>query len=428
LKVDIKDINSCEKVLTIDVPEEQVSQEFSHFYASVAKQAKIPGFRPGHAPSQVVALHFRDEARKEVWKHLVAESLREAIRQEELAVIGYPQIENIQFDETHLKYKAHLEMRPKIKIDKYIGLTIKRHPISIQDSEVDESLSRLREAHGKFQAVENRTAQLSDFLICDYRLEVNGQEKEKREGEWIEIREKDYLEGFSKQLIGAKAGETRLVVVTFPSEYRLEELRGKEGRFSVKVREIKEKKLPELNDEFAKTVGDYETLDGFKKVIRQDLEQHKKMEAEREVERALLDELIKKSKFDVPAPMVERRLSAMADEAVQNLVYRGMKEEEAKKQKETLKKNLAQDAEKQVRISFVLDEIAGRERIEAGASDVAARYQMLSERFRRPLEEIKTYYEASEERKDLLAHQIVTEKTIQWIKDKAQIEGEGGRR
>jgi len=428
LKIDIKDINSCQKVLTIDVSSEQVAEEFSHFYASVAKRAKIPGFRPGHAPAHVVALHFRDEARQEVWKQLVSQSLREAIHQEELPVIGYPQIESIQFDEDHLKYKAHVEMKPKIKIDKYVGLVVKRNPVAVEDSEIDESLSRLRQAHGKFQVVEGREARLGDFLICDYRLEVGGKETEKREGEWIEIRDKDYLEGFSQQLIGAKAGEERTVNVTFPGGYRAKELEGKEGRFFVAVREIKEKELPALDDEFAKAASEHGTLDELKKAIRQDLEHHKKMESEREAERALLDELIKKSKFDVPAPMVERRLNAMVEDAIQTLIHRGIKEEEAQKQKESFKKNFAQDAEKQVRLSFILDEIAKREGIKAGESDLFARYQSLSERARRPLEEVKAYYEASEERKELVLEQIVTEKTIQWIKDKAVIEEQGGRR
>jgi trigger factor len=428
LKIDIKDVNSCQKVLTIDVPSERVVEGFSHFYTSVAKQAKIPGFRPGHAPAQVVALHYREEARQEVWKQLVSQSLKEAIQQEELPVIGYPQIENVQFDETHLKYKAHLEMRPKVKIDKYTGISVKRNPVSVSETEIENSLSRLRQAHGKFQAVESRGAQMGDFLICDYRLKVDGKEVEKRDAEWIEIRDKDYLDGFSKQLVGTKAGEERTVNVIFPAGYRAKDLEGKEGRFFVTVKEIKEKQLPVLDDEFAKAASEHETLEELKKTIHRDLEQQKKMESERETERVLLEELIKKAKFDIPAPMVERRLNAMVEDAVQTLIHRGMKEEEAHTQKEAFKKNFAQDAEKQVRLSFILDEIAKREGITAHEADLFARYQMLSERARRSVEEVKAYYESSEERKELALEQIVTEKTIQWIKDKARIEEQGGRR
>ncbi|MBI4372709.1 MAG: trigger factor [Candidatus Omnitrophica bacterium] len=425
LKINVKDVNSCEKMLTIDVPSEVVAEEFSAFYEAAGKQAKIPGFRPGHAPKHVVALHYKEEARQEVWKQLVSKSFRDAVRQEEIPVIGYPRIENIEFDETKLKFKAHVEMRPKIKIEKYAGLSVKRDPVQVNESEIEETLKRIQEAHAKFQAVEGREAQLGDFLICDYRLNADGQELEKREGEWIEIREKDYLEGFSKQLIGIEVGQTRAVTVTFPSDYNRPELAKKQGLFTVTIHEIKEKKLPELDDELAKEAGK-ETLAELKSAIQSDLENHKRSEAERKVENALLEELIKKSKFEVPSGMVERRLDALVEEGIQSLIYRGVKKEDALKQKDEIRKTLTQEAERQVRLSFILDEIATREHIEAREEDLNQKYQAISARVKRPLEEVKSFYAAEEERRESLLHQIVTERTIQWIKDKAVIQEQGG--
>jgi len=430
LKINVKDVNSCEKILTIDVPSELVAEEFSHFYESVAKQAKIPGFRPGHAPKHVLALHFRDEARQEVWKQLVSRTFRDAVKQEEIPVIGYPRIENVEFDETRLKFKAHVEMRPKIKIDKYIGLSAKREPVQVNESEIEEALKRIQESHAKFQAVAGRDAKLGDFVVCDYRLQVDQKEVEKRDGEWIELREKDYLEGFSKQLVNAKPGEVREVKITFPLEYGKKEFAGKEGVFSLTIREIKEKKLPALDDELAKGAGDYETLADLKKAIEQDFENHRKHEVEKKVESALLDELLKKSKFEIPSGMVERRLSALVEESIQNLIHRGMKEEDAAREKETFQKNLLPEAQKQIRLSFILDEIATREHIKATEEDLNLKYQVIAERVRRSAEEVKSYYIQEEERKESLLQQIVTEKTIQWIKDKATIEEQkiGGRR
>jgi len=430
LKINVKEVNSCEKILTIDVPSELVAEEFSHFYESVGKQAKIPGFRPGHAPKHVVALHFRDEARQEVLKQLVSRTFHDAVKQEEIPVIGYPRIENVEFDETRLKFKAHVEMRPKIKIDKYVGLSAKREPVQVNPSEIEEALRRIQESHAKFQAVEGRDAKIGDFIICDYRLQVDQREVEKRDGEWIELREKDYLEGFSKQLMGVKTGEVREVKVTFPLEYGKKEFAGKQGVFSLTVREIKEKKLPDLDDELAKGAGDYETLADLKKAIEQDFENHKKNEVEKKLENALLDELLKKSKFEIPSGMVERRLNALVEESVQNLISRGAKEEEAAREKETFRKNLLPEAQKQIRLSFILDEIATRERIEATDEDLNLKYQAIAERVRRSVEEVKSYYAKEEERKESLLQQIITEKTIQRIKDKAIIEEQkiGGRR
>ncbi|MBI4358790.1 MAG: trigger factor [Candidatus Omnitrophica bacterium] len=425
LKVDVKDVSSCEKVLTIDVPSEMVTEEFSAFYESVGKRAKIPGFRPGHAPKHVVALHFRDEARQEVWKQLVSRTFRSAVDQEELPIIGYPQIEQVEFDETRLKFKAHVEMKPKVKIDKYAGLSVKREAVQVDEPEVEGALKQLQESHAKFQVVEGREARLGDFLICSYRLRVEDKDVEKRDGEWIEIREQDYLEGFSKQLLGVKIGEMREARVTFPSNYVKKELAGKQGLFFVTVQEIKEKMLPPLNDEFAKEASESETLEELRKKVRDDLEHHRKMETERKLEHLLLEELIKKSKFELPARLVERRLEALVRQSIQSLVYRGVKEEEALREKENLKKNLLPEAQREVRISFILDEIATREHIQASDEELNRKYREVADRLRRPIEEVKTYYQESEDRKESLREQMVTEKTIQWVKDKAII-AEGG--
>ncbi|MBI1978209.1 MAG: trigger factor [Candidatus Omnitrophica bacterium] len=421
LKVNVKDVNSCEKVLTIDVPSEVVTEEFNSFYNSVAKQAKIPGFRPGHAPRQVVALHFKDEARREVWKELVARSLQDALKQEALDVIGYPRVESMEFDERRLKYKAHVEMRPKVKIDKYAGLSLKRERVRVTETEVNDALKRIQESHAKFQAVEGREARLGDFLIADYVLQADGKEVEKRDGEWVEIRDKDYLEGFSKQLLGAKPGENRTVTVTFPSDYVRKELAGTPGEFKVMIHELKEKILPSLDDELAKAAGEYESVADLKRTIEKDFENHKKVETERKLEQNLLDELIKRSKFEVPAGVIERRLNALVEDQIQSLLYRGAKAEDAAKHRDEIRKSLEQEAERQVRVSFLLDEISTREHVEAKEEDWNAKYESLAGRLRRPVEEVKSYYSQDRDRKDSLAQQIIFEKTIQWLKDKAVI-------
>ena len=421
LKVSVKNINSCEKILTIDVPEEVVSNEFACFYDAMAGVAKIPGFRPGHAPRQVVALHYREEARRRVLEQLLRQSFREAVIQEKIALVGEPKVDEIQFDECHLKFNAHVETRPKIKIDNYVGLPLTRRPIEVRESEVEEMLKRLQEVRAKFVAVEDRPCAVGDFLICDYALTVDGKELEKREGEWIELREHDFLEGFSKQLIGATFGETRQVVIAFPPDHRREECKGKSGVFSVTVKEIKEKRLAAIDDEFAKEVGDYNTLQELKHSIRKDLEAEKNKEQEVHLEHDLLDLLIKKSRFDVPTPMVERRVASLVENEIRTLFARGRKPEELKSEQESLRQKLAPDAHREVRIAFILDEIASREGIEVTETDLATKYEEAARSFRRPVEQIKAYYREHDDRRVQLLHQVKQEKTIQWLKDRANI-------
>ncbi len=422
LKVNIKDVSACEKMLTIDVPAEIVTEEFSSFYQSVAKRARIPGFRPGHAPQNVLKIHFKEEAKQEVLKHLLSRSFYDAIKQESLPVIGYPKIENIKFDETSLKFEALVETRPKMKLDKYFGLNVKREPVIVDDSEMTETFKRIQESQAKFESVEGRETKLGDYLICDYTLNIDGREIEKKDNEWFEIREKDYLEGFSKQLIGAKIGEIREANVSFPKEYARKEFAGKPAKFVLTIREMKEKKLPTLDDDLAKSLGDHSTFDELKKAIRKDIEDHKKRDNETKLEKMLLDELIKKSKFELPAGMIERRLDALVEEGIQSLMYQGIKKEDAEKEREKFRKNLLLEAERQVRISFLLDEIAEREKIQATEEDIHAKYQSISERVRRSPEEVKAYYEQEDSRKESLTIQIINEKVIQLIKDKAVIQ------
>lgn len=422
LKVSVKDLNSCEKLLTIDVPQEEVEAEYNLFFEAASKRAKIPGFRPGHAPKNIVARHFKSEARDEVLRNLLSRSFQEATREKSISPISYPKINDVEFDDLHLKFNAHVELRPSIKIDKYTGLQLKREIAAVEDKEIEEVLKRIQDSHAKFQPVEDRSAELGDFLVCDYRLEVDGKEIEKRAGEWFQIREKDFLDGFSKQLIGVKPADQKEVVVKFPENYTKKEMAGKEGHFFVTVSEIKAKVLPALDDDLAREASTYQTFAEFKDSIRKDLGTHKREDAEVKLENGLFEELIKKSRFEVPTGMVERRLRSLAEEQTNQMLSYGMKEEDVKAQLEKAKDNLRSEAEKQIRLSFILDEIAVKENVKVEESDLEAKYQSTAERVRRSVDEVKSYYQEKQERLESLAAQVLNEKVIQLIKDKAIIQ------
>lgn len=431
MKVQVKELSGCEKLISIDVPSEWVTREYAGFYEGVARRAKVPGFRPGHAPSHVVKIHFQKEARDEVLKQLLMRSFREAVKEKEIAFIGEPKIDLLEFDEQKLKYNAHVESRPKIKVDRYTGLSFERKVGAVPESEIDEVLKRLQESQARYQPVEGRAARIGDHLICDYVLTADQKELERQSGSWVHLQDEDYLKGFSVQLVGAQSGDIRTVQVTFPEDYPRKELAGLPGQFAVTIKEMKEKILPPLDDELAKSGGHYETLETLKTAIRADLEARKKHEADIRLEREIFEELLKRAKFEVPKGFVSRRAEALAREEVRLRLERGVKEEEASKDYEVLKKNFHPEAERQVRISFLLDEIASRENIRAQTSDLEARYQLISERVRRPVEEIKGHYDHHEEARTSLLAQLTTEKTVQWIRERSAVKDavhdQGGR-
>ncbi|MBI4387868.1 MAG: trigger factor [Candidatus Omnitrophica bacterium] len=420
-KVAVKDISSCEKLITIHVAPDQIKQEYNVFYAKAEKVAKVPGFRPGKVPRDILAIHYKDTAREEVLKNLIPKSLAEACRSKDIHPISTPTVQRIDFEQDHFNFDAHVEVRPKIKIDRYKGLTVKPKPLQVQDSEVSDIMKRIQESHAKFVPIENREAVIGDYLICDYVCNVGGKQIEKRSEDMIALKEKDYLEGFSNQLVGVKSGDKRDVKVIFPQNYTNKKFAGKEGIFQVSVKEIKTRELPAIDDEFAKEAGDFQTVNDLTQKIRTDIETHKKEEQNLEIENALLDLLIQNSKFDVPKRMVERRRNALVEDTIHRLKHQGLNREADAQELETLRQKMQPEAERQVKISFILDEVAQKEKIEAQAADFSAKYETIAKQYRKPFEEIQEHFEKNQNEKESLLLRIVSEKTIQFVKDHAVI-------
>ncbi len=421
IKVSVKELSSCEKLVTIDVPKEEIEKEYNLFYDQVAKVARVPGFRPGKAPRNVLVNHYQEDAKGEVLKKLIPRSLREAFKSKNISPIGNPSIERVNFETSKLSYDAHVEIRPKIKLDRYKGIHVKQKAIPMLDSEIDDVLKRVQETHAKFVPVEGRVAEIGDFLICDYVCSSEGKEIEKRSEDMIALKEKDYLEGFSNQLVGIVSGETREVRVTFPANYTNKTYAGKEGVFKVTVKEVKKRDLPPLDDELAKETGNFQTIAELKNKIREEIETRKKHDQDIEIENAILEELIKKSKFDVPKRMVERRLEAMIDEALHAMKREGLSEKDEEVKRVEFREKYRDEAGRQVRISFILDEIAQKENVKPEPADFKLKYQNIAERYGRPVEEIEAHFEKTENGRESLVLQIITEKVIQLLKDNAVI-------
>ncbi|HXV28644.1 MAG TPA: trigger factor, partial [bacterium] len=265
-----------------------------------------------------------------------------------------------------------------------------------------------------------RTSAMGDFLIADYVCEVDGKEVEKRVDDWFELREDEFLKGFSGQLTGAGPGDEREVRVTFPEKMAKKELAGKPAVFKLKVKEIKTKIVPALNDDLAKEAGEYQTLDELKGKISKDLLSHKEREKEVAFENAILDELMKQNKVDLPQGLVERRLDYLLERAREDFRKYGSAEEEFEKQKEKIKSELAEEARRQVHLAFLLDEIALRENITVPEEGLKTKYQQIADRVRQPLDKVQGYYEQDENARESLKEQLRNEKTIEWIKKNAK--------
>ncbi len=420
MKSSVKDSAPCEKLLSVSVSQELIREEYEGFYQEVAKRAKVPGFRPGKAPREVLEMHFREEAKEKVLEKLISRSLQEVVQEKQIEFLGRPTIRGVEFTNEKLNYEALLEVPPMIKLGKYRGLSAQKKEIKVTPEEIEQGLKGVQDSLAKFSVVENRPAAMGDFLIADYGLFVDGKEAEKRADDWFELREEEFLKGFSSQLVGVKGGEEREIQVPFPEKFRRKDWAGKTGTFKVKVKEVKEKKLPSLNDELAKETGEFQTLEELRKHLEKQIESEKSRKAEREFEEALLDALLKENSFSVPTGVVERRQVHLAESAFESLHRSGMPAEALEKEGKAIFEKLRPEAEKQVRLSFLLDAVAKKEKLEVIDVDFQIKYEELSKRHRQTIEAIQKYYAEHPEAKESLQIQILNEKVIQLLKDSAK--------
>lgn len=420
MKVSVDDSQSCQKILKIEIGQEAIAKEYEEFYRAVAPHARIPGFRPGKAPRQILAMHYRQEAREHVLKHLISSSLRQVVREKSLQLVGHPMIDKVEFDQSRLSFHATVETRPKIKLSRVSGLSAPRPKVEVKPEEIEATLKQVQESLAKFKVVEDRPAALGDFVIADYVCYSEGREVDPRKGDWFELKEDEFLKGFSSQLVGVKPGDEKEVHVTFPENFGRKEFASKPAVFKLKVKEIKTKVLPELNDELAKDAGDFEALADLRLKIEKDLKVKKELEAENAYEKALLDELLKHNKIDLPQGVVQKRIEQLEDQLRHQLLGEGMPEAVWERQKNQLRPQLEEEAKRQVHLSFLLDEIAVQQSIVATYDDLKVKYEQLAQRFRQSADKIEKYYQEHPEALDSLRSQVRTEKVIEWIKKNAK--------
>ena len=420
LKVAVKDVAPCEKLLSVDVQADAIREQYELVYREIAKVAKIPGFRPGKAPRDVISVHYKNEAREEVIKKLVSKTLHEALEEKKLEPILHPEIKDVDFTENKLSYKAHIEIRPEVKISTYAGIKVKKNPIKVEAAEIDQVIDRLREGFAKFIPVEDRGLDYGDFMIADLKVIVDSKEIESREDDWIEFKEKTFLPEFAATLKGTKAGEAKDVEVNFPADYAGKEVAGKKGLFKIKLKEIKKRMLPDVDADFIKEVGEYKSIDELRQAVRSDLEAEKESQEEHRLQNEILESLVKSSQFSLPKKMVERRLEHLVGQALNNMMYQGMKQEEALKEKDKVREKLKAEAEKQVRLSFILDEIATREKMEVTEKDLEQKFEDIAKEVKQPKEKVVEYY-AKEHLIENLAVQILNQKTARFLREKAEI-------
>jgi len=377
-------ISSTKREIEVEVPAAEVSRETDTLIEKYRKLARIPGFRRGHVPASIIRQRFTQDIQNDVVDALVPRHFRRETERLGLIPISQPRVTNLHLHEGEpLRFKASFEVMPEIKVEGYKELRADHPEVSVTDQEVEDALKSLQEQRAAFSPIEGRPVQQGDFA----QISLDGTPKQEAEATkpvhmddvLVEIGGKNTMPEFSENLIGANAGEERTFEVTYPDDFSDERLRGKVFFYRVKVNAIKQKSLPELNDDLARELGEFSTLDEVRKRIREGMEHDRRRAAEREAKDKLLAELVKRNEFEVPDALVEHQIDVRLDRGLRALAAQGMRSEDMKKMDfERLRAGQREQAIQEVKASLLLEKIADQEKIEVGDEEIDGEIEALA--------------------------------------------------
>jgi len=425
MKTKITNIDKCARLFEIEMPPEVVNEAFCEVYKKIKRTVKIPGFRIGAAPQDLLEKYHGKDAEEEALKCLITEGCRKTLNDHNINPVTLPEIMDIEFGRNKkLSFKAKIEIRPDIKFKKYKGIKVMKKKITVCSDEVSKALKRLQEINAEFvPLVENRSVLSGDYTICDIEAAVDGKPISKRhENLWVRADKDASMLGLGEKLIGLNCGDTKEIDVKLPDNYPDNKYSGKNARFKMVLKEIKIKKLHDIDDEFAKDLGK-ENLKTLEAEIRGQLVKRKEDEALIEIKNQILDELLKEYKFGVPPSVVRRQFEALLKQAEDELLSRGLHKDQVTEKKKELEPKLKIDAETKIKVYFLLDEISRLEHIELTDEDVNKALEDIGRLSNQSKDTVKEYYE----RNDLidgLKEQLREEKTLDWLVSAALVEEE----
>jgi trigger factor len=420
MRVEVTDVEPCKRRVTVEAPLEVVTQQWERAYGRVQKEARLPGFRKGHVPRSLVKVHFADEVRREVAEQLIPEVYRQALSEAQLDPVNEPDIQDLRLEEgAPLSFVAVVEVKPVITLGEYTGVEIEHAPTAITSERVDETLERMREQQAEFRLVD-RAAAPGDLVIVDYTLNLEGAEPSSQTGSAFVIGDGSVMREIDEAAVGMRAGDQRDVGFRFPDDSRREELRGKAGTAAVKIVEVKEKVLPVLDDELAKSLGQFEDLAALRAEVQKQLESRQASEDRLTLEDKIVDALLGRHEFGVPESLVMRQIAHQVEHARERMRRQGVDPDRLPWDYDKLIGELRPGAERAVRRALLLEAVAEREGLAATEADVDAELEKIAQASQRPAPAVRRMMEKSGDL-EALRRGLRERMTLQFLIDRAQI-------
>jgi trigger factor len=430
VNVTIENLAPCKKLVRVEIEPAKVEETFATVTKEFRREANLPGFRPGKAPEPMVVRKYGKDIEAEVKRKLLSETYKEAIKEQKLEVIGYPDIEEIQFGRGQaLQYAATVETAPEFELPEYKGIPVKREARKVTDEDVERAVTVLRTERATFNTVA-RPVQRGDIVVLNYTGTTDGKPLTEiaptatglteKKNFWVDVEPDSFIPGFADQLQGANTGEKRTVTVTFPANFVTPQLAGKQAVYAVEVVEVKERVLPALDDAFAKSYG-AESLELLRGGVRKDLENELNYKLDQSVRNQLIRSLMNRVNFELPESVVAMETKNVVYDLVQENARRGVTRDTIEHEKEKIYSAASSGARDRVKVAFLLSKIAQKEAISVTQEEFASRLQRLAAMSRTPLDQFVRDMEARNAMPQI-HEQLINDKVLDLLQKNAQVE------
>ena len=411
--------NANEVKLEIKIEAEKFENAIKKVYFQNAKYFNIPGFRKGKAPQNIVERYYGKEIfYEDAFNELVPSEYEEALEVNKIEAVSRPEIDIITMEKGQdLVFAATVQTKPEVELGKYKGIEIEKIEYNVKDEDIENELADMQDKNARLITIDNRPAQEGDTAKIDFEGFVNGIAFDggKAEGHDLVLGSGSFIPGFEEQVIGMKIGEEKEIKVTFPEEYFSKDLAGKEATFKVKLNELKKKELPELDDEFAKDVSEYDTLKELKDSIKERLEKQNKDREKYEKQDAVVRVLVDEMKVDIPSGMIEMETENMMRDMEQRMSYQGLKMEQylkmINKTEDEFKKAYEPQAIEAIKSRLGIEAVIKAEKIEANEEEIKAKIEEMAKNYGKEAKEL----EENENIKNYIKEGIEQEKAIEFL-------------
>ena len=430
MNVTVENLGPCKKLVRVEVEAPVVDIAFDEVTHEYQKHARLPGFRPGKAPRHLVVKAYGSQIDDEVRRKLISENYRKALTEQKLRVVGQPDVEEIQFGKGQtLQFAVTLETAPEFELPDYKGLPVKREMNVVTEEDIDRALNVLREQRATYNDVDHGV-QDGDFVVVNYTGTSEGKPltdfapaarglTEKKDF-WLHVAKDSFIPGFTEQLIGANKGDKRTVNVDFPAEFVAKELSGRKGVYEVEIVQVKEKALPEPNDEFAKSFG-AESMERLVEGVRTDLQNELNYKIKRSVRDQLVRELLNRVNCELPESVVLSETRNVVYDIVRENQQRGVSKETIEQQKDQIFSVANNSAKDRIRSAFILGRIAEKEGIKADSKEVTQRILLLAQQYQITPEKM---VKQLQERNGIaeIEEQVISAKVLDFLELNAKVE------